>query len=179
MKGSYRVGEDVEQFSCGAGPVGWRYVGTRAFGTGAGDTVDLTVDEAGRVVRLLAQQDGWELRGGSVGEEVLWVRGEDEHRTTAAGFTGSSPAYDVATARLLGLQVGETRRLTLVEVCEPVAAARTVEQGWARTEGPEPDVDRYEVADLQTGDRWVVHLSAEVLISREGARTAALTDLQL
>ena len=175
MKGSYRIGSVAERFSCGAGPAGWRYVGTRA----GGDTVDLTVDMAGRTVRLLAQHDGWELRGGSVGEEVLWVRGEDEHRAAAAGFTGSSPAYDLATARMLGLQVGQTRRVTLVEVSEPVAAARTVEHGWARTEGPEPDVDRYEVADLQTGERWVLHLSGEILVSREGARTAALADLEV
>ncbi len=174
MKGSYRVGPVDERFSCGAGPAGWRYVGTRA----GGDTVDLTVDAAGRAVRLLAHHDGWELRGGSAGGEVLWVRGEEEHRAGAAGFTGSSPAYDLATARMLGLQVGQTRRVTLVEVSEPVAAARTVEHGWARTEGPEPDVDRYEVADLQTGERWVLHLSGEVLVSREGARTAALTALQ-
>jgi hypothetical protein len=174
VKGSYRVGEQVERFSCGAGPAGWRYVGTRE-----GDSVDLTIDDTGRVIRLLAQHDGWELRGGSVGDEVLWVRGEDEHRATASGFTGSSPAYDLATATLLHLEVGETRSLALVEITEPVAGARTVEHAWARTAGPEPDVDRYEVADLQTGERWVLHLSREVLISREGARQAALTDLQL
>jgi len=175
VKGSYLVGEFAERFSCGAGPAGWRYVGTRS----GGDRIDLTVDATGRCVRLVVEQDGWELRGGSVGAEVLWVRGEEEHGATADGFTGSSPAYDVATARLLGLQVGEQRRTTLVEITEPVAATRTVEHGWARTEGPEPDVDRYEVADLQTGERWVLHVSGEVLVSREGARTAALTEMLL
>lgn len=173
MKGRYRVGGvEEEEFSCGAGPQGWRYVGSRH-----GDALDLTVDAAGRCVRLLASFDGWDVRGGSVGEEVLWTRGEDEHVATAAGFTGSSPAFDLATARLLGLQVGQSRQLALVELTEPVAAARTVTQAWVRTDGPEPDIERYEVADLDTGERWVVHLSGGVLVSREGSRPAHLVSL--
>jgi hypothetical protein len=108
---------------------------------------------------------------------VLWVRGAQEHRAVASGFTGTSPGYDVATARLLDLQVGEVRQLRLVELAEPVAAARTVSQAWARTEAPEPDVERYEVADLDTAERWVVHLSGGVLVSREGACPAHLLTL--
>jgi hypothetical protein len=175
VRGSYRIGEVVERFSCGAGPAGWRYVSSRD----DGDTLDLTVDDDGRVRRLLADLDGWPVKGGSAGDELLWVRGEQEHAATAAGFTGGSPAFDLAVARLLHLEVGETVKVTLVELTEPVGAARTVVHGWARTEGPEPGVDRYEVADLSTGERWVLHLAPEVLVSREGARTAVLTELEL
>ncbi len=165
MKGSYAVGEDIEGFSCGSGPAGWRYVGTRA----AGDSVDLTVDTSGRVLRLLVEQDGWVLRGGSAGQELVWLRGEDEHRAVAVGFAGSSPAFDLVVARMLALSVGSSQRVTLVEVCEPVAATRTVAHAWARTACEESGVDRYEVTDLDTADRWVLHLSGEVLVSREGA----------
>ena len=173
MKGSYAVGGDVERFSCGSGPAGWRYLGTRS----AGDNVDLTVDTSGRVLRLLVEQDGWALRGGSAGQELLWVRGDDEHRAVAAGFAGTSPAFDLAVARMLALSVGSSRRVTLVEVCEPVAATRTVLHAWARTPCEEPGVDRYEVADLDTADRWVLHLSGEVLVSREGGADLAAAHL--
>lgn len=164
MKGSYRLGAVIERFSADEE----RYVGIRE----DGDRVELTAGG-----RLEALHDGWYVRGGSVGDEVLWVRGDDEHSAKAIGFTGSSPTYDVALVGLLGLDVGQGRRVTLVEISEPVGAARTVEQGWARTGCDEPEVDRYEVADLQTGERWVVHLSGGVLISREGARTSVLLDL--
>jgi hypothetical protein len=173
VKGSYQVGDRVERFSCGAGPAGWRYAAVRD----DGDTVELVLDEAGRLVRLTAEHDGWLVRGGVLGEEVLWVRGADEHRARAVGFTGTSPSYDVAVARALGLGVGDSRRVTLVELTEPVGAARTVEHGWARTAGPEDGVDRYEVADLQTGERWVLHLAGEVLVSREGRHPAHLLTL--
>jgi hypothetical protein len=172
VRGRYRVGDAVEEFSCGAGPQGWRYVGSRD-----GDSLDLTLDEVGRCVRLLASFDGWDVRGGSVGEEVLWTRGEDEHIAVAAGFTSSSPAFDLATARLLGLEVGESRQLALVELTDPVGAALTVTHAWLRTESLEPDVSRFEVADLATGDRWVLHLSGGVLVSREGSRSAHLVSL--
>ena len=173
LRGSYRVGDLTERFSCGAGPLGWRYTST----TDLGDTLDLTVDEDGRVRRVQAQFDGWDVRGGTTGPEVLWVRGEDEHRAIAAGFTGVSPAFDLATARLLNLGVGESAKVTLVALTDPVGAARTVHHGWARTAGPEPEVDRYEVADLDTGSRWVLHVSAQVLVSREGERPAHLVAL--
>lgn len=164
MKGSYLLGDVEEAFTCDDG---W-YLGQRA----DGDRVELFADG-----RLVALHDGWEVRGGRVGPDMLWVRGDDEHQTAASGFTGASPAYDVATAALLGLAVGERRQLRLVEIAEPVAAARSVTHAWVRTDGPAPDVERYEVADLDTGERWVVHLSAGVLISREGSRPAHLVSL--
>jgi hypothetical protein len=172
VKGVYRVADVEEEFSCGAGPQGWRYVGSRQ-----GDSLDLTLDAAGRCLRLLATFDGWVVRGGSVGGQLLWTRGEDEHVAAAAGFTGASPAFDLATARLLGLHVGEARQVALVELTDPVGAARTVTHAWLRTESAEPDVARYEVADLDTGERWVLHLSDGALVSREGSRAAHLVSL--
>ncbi|MCU1596174.1 MAG: hypothetical protein JWO12_3566 [Frankiales bacterium] len=162
MKGSYRVGDLEEAFTCGDG---W-YLGQRP----GGDRVELFPDG-----RLIVLHDGWEVRGGRTGPDVVWVRGEQEHSSVAAGFTGTSPGYDLATARLLALQVGQSRQLKLVEITEPVAAARTVTHAWARTEGTEPDVDRYEVADLDTGERWVVHLAGEVLVSSRTAHLVSLT----
>lgn len=181
MKGSYRVGgvgpvgDVVEHFQTAPGPAGWRWVGARD----DGDAIDLTVEASGRVLRLVADHDGWQVRGGSAGDEVEWRRGEDSHVATAAGFTGTSPSYDVAVAQLLQLPVGGSRRLALVEVTEPVGAALLVEHAWARTPAQEQGAERYEVADLATGDRWVVHLVDGVLVAREGARPAVLLGLQL
>lgn len=164
MKGSYRVGDFVESFSSDDE----RYLGLRM----DGDRIELFADG-----RLVALHDGWEVRGGVAGAETIWVRGAEEHQATAEGFTGASPGYDLATARVLGLQVGQARQLKLIEIAEPVAAARTVTHAWARTEAAEPDLERYEVADLDTGERWVVHLSGRVLVSREGTRPAQLLSL--
>ena len=173
MKGSYDLGHTVERFSCGPGPAGWRYTSR----TDEGDTLDLTTDEQGLVRRLLADFDGWRVKGGAVGGEVLWVRGEEEHRADAHGFTGLSPAFDLAVARMLGLDEGATAKVTLVELTQPVGAARTVTHGWGRIPSPDADVERYEVADLATGERWTVSLAGEVVISREGSRPAVLSGL--
>jgi hypothetical protein len=173
VKGSYRIADRTERWSAGPGPRGFRYVGVRD----DGDRIDLVLDGEGRLIRFEAEHDGWLVRGGVVGDEVVWTRDEQEHHASAVGFTGSSPAYDVAVATLLRLQVGDTRKVALVEVTEPVGAARTVEHGWARTADPEPDVQRYEVADLQTAERWVVHLSGTVLVSRDGRHPAVLAAL--
>ena len=169
----------VERFSCAPGPAGWRYVGERADpATGAPlGRLDLTVDGSGRTVRLHVEAGGWELRGGSLGSEVLWRRGEQEHCAPAAGFTGTSPAYAVATARLLALEVGERRRVGLVAVTEPALATRAVDEGWALTgveqrEGLE--VARYEVADLTTGERRVVHRAGDVVVAADGVVLADL-----
>jgi hypothetical protein len=163
----------VERFTCAPGPAGWRYVAERtdpATGAPLG-RLDLTLDAGGRTVRLLARAGGWELRGGALGAEVLWRRGEQERSAAAAGFTGTSPAYAVATARLLALGVGERRRVALVAVTEPVLATRAVDEGWTLT-GVERrgglDVARYEVADLATGDRRVVHLAGDLVLDADG-----------
>ena len=173
MKGSYQLADSQEHFSCGPGPLGWRYTSR----TSHGDTLDLTLDPHGVVRRLVADFDGWQVRGGSVGEEVVWVRGEQEHSAVAAGFTGESPAFDIAVARLLDLEVDGPVQVTLVELTAPVGAARTVVHGWTRTADPEVGVQRFEVADLATAERWVLHIAGEVLVSREGSRRAELAAL--
>ena len=174
MNGSYRVGQRRESFSCGAGPEGWRYTSR----TETGDRLDLTIDTQGRVRRLLADFDGWEVRGAVLGPEMVWVRGDHEHSAVATGFTGTSPGFDVAVARMLALEVGATAQAVLVELTAPVGAARTVTHAWARTEAPDAGVERYEVADLATAERWVVYVSGQVVVSREGSRPAVLEALE-
>ncbi|MCW2665487.1 MAG: hypothetical protein JWN57_449 [Frankiales bacterium] len=170
----------VERFTCAPGPAGWRYTATRSDpGTGAPlGRLDLTLDGAGRAVRLELAAGGWELRGGMAGASAVWRRGEAERTATAAGFTGTSPAFAVATARLLGLSVGDPRRVRLVRVGDEALAARTVEEGWARTvvtdSGGLP-VERYEAADLATGERRVLHLVGDVVVDGTGI---ALLELQ-
>lgn len=155
--GVYRLADGgLERFSCAPGPAGWRYVS---------DRLDLTVDDLWVVVRLVVTRAGWEVRGGVVGPDVSWRRGGQEMSVRADGFTGPSPAYDVAAARQLRLAIGQSRRLRLVEVTEPVAATRTVDVQWARV----ADVlgtEQYEVDDLATGERRVVHLLGDVVVDR-------------
>jgi hypothetical protein len=160
VRGRYQVGDRVEDFSL----VADRYV-----------TAGLVLDLA--TGHFEAEYDGWVLRGGVVGGEALWVRGEDRHRAHASAFTALSPAYDLALARLLRLQVGSSRRLALVELTEPVGAARTVRRTWTRTPSEEADLQRYQVDDADTGERTVVHLAGDVLVSREGRQPAHLLDL--
>jgi hypothetical protein len=173
MKGSYQLADSEEHFSCGPGPLGWRYTSR----TTHGDTLDLTLENHGLVRRLEADFDGWAVRGGVVGDDVVWVRGELEQSTRAAGFTGESPAFDIALSRMLALDVGALVQVTLVELTAPVGAPRTVVHGWTRTADPEDGVQRFEVADLSTAERWVLHIAGEVVVSREGARPAVLAGL--
>ncbi|MCW2776388.1 MAG: hypothetical protein JWN17_113 [Frankiales bacterium] len=167
--GSYALaGGTVEEFRCAAGPRGWRYVGTRP-----GWTLDLTVDAAWRPVRLLVVAGGVELRGGAVGPELVWRRGEVEHAAEAVGFTGDSPAFAVVTARQLRLDVGGTARLRLVRL-SPALGALTVDEGWGRTPDVE-EAERYEVADLASGERREVHLVGDVVVAATGVELASLT----
>ena len=160
MRGSYQHADRVEAFTL----VGDRYV-----------TAGLVLDLA--TGRFEAEYDGGVLRGGVVGGEALWVRGEDQHRAEASAFTAVSPAYDVTVAKLVDLAVGESRRIALVELIEPVGAARTVRRTWSRTASAEPDVARYEVDDADTGERSVLHVAGHVLVSREGPHPAHLLKL--
>lgn len=108
----------------------------------------LRVDASGITTRLHVEGGGWVLRGGCVGNSVLWRRGEQEGEAVALGFTGADGAYDVATALRLRLVVGARRRVRLVEVTEPVLATRLVDREWSR-----PTPDRWLVTDLATGER--------------------------
>jgi hypothetical protein len=108
----------------------------------------LRVDAAGVTTRLHVEGGGWVLRGGCVGDAVLWRRGDEEGEAVALGFAGASPAYDVAVALRLRLEVGESRRVRLVEVTQPVLATRLVDRQWSH-----PAQGRWVVDDLATGER--------------------------
>ena len=133
--------------------------------------LEVEVGPAG-VRRFSGDLDGWAVRGGAVGDRVLWVRDGEEHEAPAAGFTGDDPVWDVAVVRRVALGVGERVQLSLVHL-DDVGAALTVRQGWSRAADPEPDVQRYEVADLDTAERWEVHVSDDVPVS--GRRHHLLT----
>ena len=100
-------------------------------------------------VRLHVEAGPWVLRGGVVGPDVLWRRGEREHEAVADGFTGAGPAYALA---LLPLLSAAPRRLRLVEVTDPVLATRLVDQEWSRSD------DGVAVTDLATGERRTLTL---------------------
>lgn len=164
----------VESFRCAAGPAGWRYVATRTDPDGrALLALDLAVDDRWRAVRLVLAVGSAELRGGVVGPEAVWRSGGTEHAAEAAGFTGDSPAFAVATARLLALDVDRAVRLRLVRL-SAVLGALTVDEGWGRT-ADVAGVQRYEAADLATGERRVLHLAGDVVVDATGVTLQTLT----
>jgi hypothetical protein len=178
-----------ERFSCARGPVGWRYAAEvlAPDGRTAAGLVDITVDDAWRQIRVEVRAEAWIVRGGLVGAEVVWVRagasGEEaaESVAVAGGFIGRSPGFLVAVARMLRLALGATSRVRLVALTEPALVARIVETGWALTSveehttdaGPLP-VERYETADLATGERAVVHLAGDVILAASGVELEEL-----
>jgi hypothetical protein len=155
----------VERFSCAAHDGGWTYDAMRsdpASGAPSG-RLHLRVDAAGVTTRLHVEAGGWVLRGGCVGGEVLWRRGEREHGATASGFWGTSPAYALALVARLALALGEQRRARLVAVTEPVLATRLVEQAWTRMA-----LDRWQVEDLATGQRREVVVEDGLVVAGTG-----------
>ncbi|HVF04538.1 MAG TPA: hypothetical protein VNA20_06850 [Frankiaceae bacterium] len=185
----------VEVFSCAPGPAGWRYVSQTYDADNAPmGRVDVTVDDRWRQVRVQVTAGGWTLRGGLAGADAVWVRtpadavagsalGEGEEQTArAVGFTGRSPAFTVVTARLLGLALLDRRRVRLLGVTEPACVALPVDEGWAlvdvtdhETDSGQLRVERYEVADLATAERRVVHLAGDVVVEAPGLE---LVDLE-
>lgn len=181
----------VEVFSCAPGPSGWRYV-SQVYDDASAPLgrVDVTVDDRWRQVRVQVTAGGWTLRGGLAGPEAVWVRlpadtppseGGDEQTATAVGFTGRSPAFAVATARMLRLDLLDRRRVRLVGVTEPACVALPVDEGWAlvdveehATDSGPLRVERYEVADLATAERRVVHLAGDVVLEAPGLELADL-----
>ncbi|MFJ1708939.1 hypothetical protein [Kitasatospora sp. NPDC088346] len=173
-----------ERFSCAPGPAGWRYV-SKTYGPDGGTiaTTDLTLDSRSRPLRLELRAGGWQVRGGAV-DGVAWVRTDAddpsgaqavEGHDRAHAFSGGSPAFLIATAGLLRLRPGGSARVRLVAFTEPVLAPRTFDQGWQleAVETHETDsgplrVDRYQVADLATGEQQVVHLAGDVVLSAPG-----------
>ncbi|MEU0582004.1 hypothetical protein ABZ465_32950 [Streptomyces griseoincarnatus] len=171
-----------EHFQCAPGPSGWRYVSqlTAPDGDHTG-SVDLTLDALGRPLRLELHAASWQVRGAAL-DGVTWVRTDPtgthatEGNVRAHAFTGSSPAFLVATARLLRLTPSAAAtRVRLVAFTGPVLAPRTVDQSWALVDrethatdtGP-LTVDAYQVTALDTGEQHTVHLAGDVVLSAPG-----------
>jgi hypothetical protein len=182
--GEYQLADGlVERFSCAPGPVGWRYVGTGS----DGGRVDVTVDARWRQARLDLRTRSWSLRGGVAGRELLWVRsgldGTDaaEHAASAAAFTGRSPVFLVAVARMLALEPGGSTTAALVEVAGESLSTRGVRRRWTLHDVTEHAADlgvlrveRYEVTDLDTGEAGEVTLAGDVVLAAPGVELATL-----
>jgi hypothetical protein len=178
-----------ERFSCAPGPVGWRYNAQVLAADGRTPTglVDVTTDASGLQIRVEVRAGGWVVRGGVADGETVWVRtgasGEDtgEDTAPAAGFTGRSPGFLVAVARLLGLRTGTSSRVRLVALTEPALAPVPVEVAWSLSTveeyptevGPLP-VERYQTADLASGQPAAVQLAGDVVLAATGVELDAL-----
>ncbi|NGO71761.1 hypothetical protein [Streptomyces boncukensis] len=178
-----------EHFQCATGPSGWRYVSriTTPSGAHAG-SVDLTLDDRGRPLRLELHAGDWQVRGAAL-DGVTWVRtdptGEHAQEGNAAAhtFTGASPAFLIATSRLLRPALGApATRVRLVALAPPVLAPRTLDQSWAMlsseahpTDSGPLVVETYQVNDLETGDQQQVHLAGDVVLAAPGTE---LEDLE-
>ncbi|MER8015402.1 hypothetical protein ACIQ7S_23245 [Streptomyces griseoluteus] len=178
-----------EHFHCAPGPSGWRYVSQLTAPDGAHQgSVDLALDDLGRPIRLELHAGGWQVRGAAL-DGVTWVRTDPagleatEGNVPAHAFTGTSPAFLVATARLLRLAPSSAAtRVRLVALTDPVLAPRTVDQSWAlvdrkahATDNGPLLVDEYQVTALDTGERHAVHIAGDVVLSAPGIE---LEDLQ-
>ena len=104
-----------------------------------------------------------------------------EDTAPAAGFTGRSPGFLVAVARLLGLRVGASSRVRLVALTEPALAPRPVDVAWSLTTVEEYPtqagslpVELYQTADLASGQRAEVHLAGDVVLAATGVELDAL-----
>ncbi|MBC9716658.1 hypothetical protein H9Y04_29410 [Streptomyces sp. TRM66268-LWL] len=171
-----------EHFHCAPGPSGWRYVSQLT--SPAGDftgSVDLAVDELGRPIRLELHTSDWQVRGAAI-DGVTWVRTDPtgEHATEgnvrAHAFSGASPSFLIATARLLRLTPDSpSKRVRLVRFTDPVLAPRTLDQSWSllksethATDNGPLAVDEYQVADLDTGEQHTVHIAGDVVLAAPG-----------
>lgn len=179
-RGAYLHESGVEErFSCGPEGGGWRYSAERS----DGGTIELVADGRWRPARLQVTAGGNVLRGGAAGPELLWVTGGRERTARAAGFTGESPGLPVAIARSLRLAEGERLDVRVLELTTPSMAMRTVPQRWTLAETVRHDaggatlpVERYEVADLETGEVSEFHLAGDVVIAAPGIELVNLED---
>ncbi|MBB5939070.1 hypothetical protein [Streptomyces zagrosensis] len=171
-----------ERFHCAPGPSGWRYVSQTTSPSGAHTgSVDLTLDELGRPLRLELQATDWRVRGAAI-DGVTWVRTDasaehaSEGNVRAHAFTGASPAFLIAATRLLRpAPDAPATRLRLVAFTAPVLAPRTLDQSWAllKSEAHSTDngpltVDTYQVSELDTGEQHSVHIAGDVVLSAPG-----------
>ena len=185
-----------EHFNCAPGPSGWRYVSQLTTPSGTAPdglpepgkptvtgSVDLALDDLGRPIRLELHAGGWQVRGAAL-DGVTWVRtdptgtGATEGNVPAHAFTGTSPAFLVATARLLRLTPSaapSATRVRLVAFTDPVLAPRTLDQSWAlisrethATDNGPLTVDEYQVTALDTGEQHAVHIAGDVVLAAPG-----------
>ncbi|MCF0085995.1 MULTISPECIES: hypothetical protein [Streptomyces] len=171
-----------EHFQCAPGPSGWRYVAQRTTPSGTPmGSVDLALDELGRPIRLELRASDWQVRGAAL-DGVTWVRTDPtgthatEGNVRAHAFTGTSPAFLVATARLLRLTPSSAAtRVRLLALTDPVLAPRTVDQSWAlvqreahATDNGPLTVESYQVTALDTGEQHTVHLTGDVVLEAPG-----------
>jgi len=177
-----------EHFHCAPGASGWRYTArtTAPDGTATG-SVDLTIDHLGRPVRLELHAAGWQVRGAAL-DGITWVRSDPtgaearEGNARAHGFTGTSPAFLIATTRLLPAPPTPTpHRLRLVALTHPVLAPRTLDQAWTRTGEDTHEADtgplrvvNYQVSDLETGEQHEVHIAGDVVLAAPGVELEEL-----
>lgn len=171
-----------EHFHCATGPSGWRYVAQRTTPSGEhAGSIDLTLDQLGRPLRLELHATAWQVRGAAL-DGVTWVRTDpsgahaQEGNVAAHSFTGASPAFLIATSRLLRPAPGDGAvRVRLVALTPPVLAPRTLDQSWAlgKSEAHATDngpltVESYQVNDLETGEQHDVHLAGDVVLAAPG-----------
>src|SRR4051794_37086513 len=173
-----------EHFQCAPGPSVWRYVSQLT--TPAGDhsgSVDLTLDDLGRPLRLELHASSWQVRGAAL-DGVTWVRTDPtgtratEGNVPAHAFTGTSPAFLIATSRLLRLAPSPSSpatRIRLVAFTDPVLAPRPVDQSWSllrrethATDNGPLTVDEYQVTALDTGEQHTVHIAGDVVLAAPG-----------
>lgn len=171
-----------EHFHCAPGPSGWRYVSQRIAPSGEPTgSVDLALDELGRPIRLELHAGDWQIRAAAI-DGVTWVRTDPtgthatEDNAPAHAFTGTSPAFLVATTRLLRLTpASPATRVRLVAFTDPVLAPRTLDQSWAllKSEAHATDngpliVDEYQVTALDTGEQHAIHIAGDVVLAAPG-----------
>lgn len=171
-----------EQFHCATGPSGWRYTARTADASGRPTgSVDLTLDELGRPVRLELHAGDWQIRGAAL-DGITWVRtdpaGEHakEGNAAAHSFVGTSPAFLIATARLLRPVLGDpATRVRLIAFTHSVLAPRTVDQSWAlvertahATDNGTLEVEEYQVTALDTGVQSAVHIAGDIVLAAPG-----------
>jgi hypothetical protein len=178
-----------ERFSCAPGPAGWRYNAQVLDPDGRTPTglVDVTIDASGRQIRVELRAGDAVLRGGVASGKTRWVRslasGKDssEDTVSAAGFTGRSPGFLVAVARLLSLGSGASSHVRLVALTDPARTPQLVDVAWSLTAveqhptevGPLP-VEHYETAERASGRRAEVHLAGDVVLAASGVELDTL-----
>jgi hypothetical protein len=165
----------VERFSLASSGDGWGWTATREEPGSGAPLGRLELHREGGAVRLHVEAAGWVLRGAAADGEAVWRRGAEERAAAADGFTGSSPAFLLATAGLAG---AGAVRLRLVEVTEPVLATREVLQDWA---APRPvvrddvEVVGHRVRDPASGAGGELWLAGLLVLAAPGVRLLSLT----